>query len=187
MPVNALNLICGKIENQIVTDVVLKNVFSGVTYSTKGIWDTGATNSVITETAAKALGLVPITKADVTGIHGTQESNVYFVNITLNNDQITQNAQVTECKKLSPNDDIGMLIGMNIINKGDFVISNHNGHTIMTFRTPSLESIDFVEEIKEHNRIYKIHDVWKAKGIEKCPCGSKKDFRNCHEKDKYNI
>jgi hypothetical protein len=37
-----------------------------------------------------------------------------------------------------------MLIGMNIITMGDFAITNHRGQTVMSFRVPSLQKIDFV-------------------------------------------
>ena len=40
------------------------------------------------------------------------------------------------------------LIGMNIINQGDFAVTNLNGRTKFSFRYPSLVDIDFVEEEK---------------------------------------
>ena len=39
---------------------------------------------------------------------------------------------------------IGVLIGMDIITSGDFSVSNYNGKTVFTFRTPSQERIDYV-------------------------------------------
>ncbi len=38
------------------------------------------------------------------------------------------------------------LIGMNIINQGDFAVTNLNGRTKFSFRYPSINDIDFVEE-----------------------------------------
>ena len=81
---------------------------------------------------------------------------------------------------------VGLLLGMNVISKGDFIVTNHSGHTTMTFRVPSLESIDFVGELEEYNRIRRIYDIQKKKGIEKCPCKSGKDFKNCHGKSIYH-
>jgi hypothetical protein len=39
-----------------------------------------------------------------------------------------------------------MLIGMDVINYGDFAISNYNGKTTFSFRMPSLMKIDFCKE-----------------------------------------
>lgn len=47
----------------------------------------------------------------------------------------------------------GMLIGMDIINKGDFTVSNHQGKTVFSFRMPSEGVMDFVTGIKISNII----------------------------------
>ena len=41
-----------------------------------------------------------------------------------------------------------VLIGMDVINCGDFAISNLDGKTSFSFRMPSLERIDFAEAIE---------------------------------------
>lgn len=173
--------------NVIKTDVKISNPKTGAEIVTKGIWDTGATNSVITKSAAQALCLIPISMASVTGVHGTKNVPVYRVSITLHNENISLVTEVTECEELSGTHDTGMLVGMNIIGMGDFAISNFNGETTMTFRVPSLEKIDYVAEIAEHNKIAKIHDAQVAHGIRdpKCPCKSGKAWKNCHAKSKY--
>jgi hypothetical protein len=50
--------------------------------------------------------------------------------------------------------DCDVLIGMDIIGIGDFAITNHNGKTTWTFRTPPCEEIDFVREIEQYKRQY---------------------------------
>jgi hypothetical protein len=57
----------------------------------------------------------------------------------------------------------------------------------MTFRVPSFEKIDYVAEIREHNKLLKIYKIERQKGIKdpKCPCKSGKVWRNCHGKSKY--
>ena len=42
--------------------------------------------------------------------------------------------------------DADMLIGMDIINQGDFAVTNSNGKTKFSFRIPSQADIDFVAE-----------------------------------------
>ena len=41
---------------------------------------------------------------------------------------------------------IDVLIGMDIINRGDFAVSNRNGATSFSFRIPSVEDFDFAAE-----------------------------------------
>jgi len=40
-----------------------------------------------------------------------------------------------------------MLIGMDVINHGDFAISNFDGKTTFSFRIPSLAKIDFCKDL----------------------------------------
>ena len=174
-----------KIVDCLKTPVTITDPNSGRVLETLGIWDTGATKSVITKCVAKRLGLIPIQMAKVRGVHGVKLVNVYLVSITLNNENITLTSLVTECEALNDVDDTEMLIGMNIVNMGDLCISNFEGKTVLTFRTPSLEVVDYVAEIAEHNRIHKIHQAKSSRGDERCPCGSGKLFKNCHAQSKY--
>lgn len=113
-------------------------------YPTQAIWDTGATNSVITAEIAKVLNLKPISKSIVHGVNGSSEQNVYYVSIILPNNFLIHAIRVTECESLGGN--FGALIGMDVISNGDFAVSNYNGQTSMSFRVPSIERIDFVAE-----------------------------------------
>ena len=106
---------------------------------------------------------------------------VYYVKITLNNKNITLKTQVTECDELSPDNSVGMLIGMNIVTLGDFAITNYQGNTTMTFRVPSLQKIDFVAGINAGTQI--VNDKI-PKRNDPCPCGSGKKYKYCCGKDK---
>jgi hypothetical protein len=64
-PVYSLTNYNAGIASSIATPVEIADIISGKTVSTKGIWDTGATNSVITKSAAIALGVVPVTRTVV--------------------------------------------------------------------------------------------------------------------------
>lgn len=188
MGVNVLAVTTPK-TNCIQTSVSVINPQNKNVVKTKGIWDTGATNSVITRSTARALGLVPIGITKVNGVHGVKDVFVYRVTIVLNNKNISLTTEVTECEELSGSHDIGMLVGMNIIGMGDFCITNFNGETTMTFRVPSLEKVNYVDEVAEYKRILKIHQAKVAHGIkgDKCACGSGKIWENCHGKSKYRI
>lgn len=162
--------------NCIQTPITISNTFTNQEVHTKGIWDTGATNSVVTSSTAKQLGLVPLSKTKVRGVHGVKEVNVYFVQITLNNANVTIKTPVTECDELSGDQSVGMLIGMNVITKGDFAITNFQGQTVMSFRVPSIQKIDFVEGIKNGKAI--VREKLPGRN-DPCPCGSGKKYKHC--------
>lgn len=109
------------------------------------IWDTGATNSVITQKVIDACELLPTGIARVQGVLGESESETYLVNIGLPNKVIFHTVRVTKGNFLGAD----ILIGMDIINKGDFAVTNLGGVTKFSFRTPSQVHIDFVEESKK--------------------------------------
>ncbi len=108
------------------------------------IWDTGATNSVITQAVVDACGLQPMGIIQTHGVHGTQDSEQFLVNIYLPNAVAFGGVVVTK-GQLTAGAEI--LIGMDIINRGDFAVTNHGGITKFSFRVPSAKHIDFVEEI----------------------------------------
>jgi len=114
------------------------------------IWDTGATNSVITKKVVDDLGLVATGKARVQGLgQGTTvnefEVDTYTVNIFLPNHVALTGVPVSLGNIGGGDTDV--LLGMDIITTGDFAITNHEDKTTLTFRIPSLKKIDFVEEI----------------------------------------
>ena len=174
--VHALTTKYSTVVNCIKTDVHISDPFTSTTVDTLGLWDTGATNSVITKSTAQKLGLIPISKTVVNGVHGPKDVNVYYVQITLNNEQITLKTKVTECEELSANGDTGCLIGMNIISQGDFSITNFGGQTVMSFRVPSQQTIDYVEGIKAHTPLVSA----KVPGRnDPCSCGSGRKYKHC--------
>lgn len=177
------------IERAIKTPVKVKNVLTGKEIDTFGVWDTGATNSVITKAAAQRLGLTLVSMAEVGGVHGKQLVPVYYVQLTLNNQNISIMVTVSEgnVPSFSKEGDAEILIGMDVITLGDFCVSNFNGRTVMTFRMPSLASIDYCAEVNEHNRCLKIHELnVKNHRADKCGCGSGRDYKNCHGKSLYH-
>ena len=116
------------------------------------IWDTGATNTVISTNVINALSLKPSGRTIVHtvgegGKVNEYEVNTYLVNIYLPNNVMIIGAIVAE-GGISGGD---LLIGMDIINMGDFAITNYEGQTCLSFRTPSVGQIDFVKEIDEFN------------------------------------
>jgi len=114
------------------------------------IWDTGATNCVITQAVIDACGLVPTGQALVSGVHGEAETrDTYLVNIILPNSLGVRSVRVTK----GDIDFVDLLIGMDVIGKGDFAVTNLNEITKFSFRFPSAVHIDFVEESQSKSRI----------------------------------
>ncbi|MBI4297748.1 MAG: retroviral-like aspartic protease family protein [Chloroflexi bacterium] len=108
------------------------------------IWDTGATNSVITQAVVEACGLVATGMATVKHVGGESQAETYLVNILLPSNVGFYGVRVTKGELPSG---ANILIGMNIINQGDFAVTNFNGITKFSFRVPSVGHIDFTEEI----------------------------------------
>ena len=115
----------------------------------EAIWDTGATGSVITQKVVDHLGIAPVGLTKVDGVNSSQLSAEYLVNFVLPSAVGIRGVRVTLGKLPG---DLEALIGMDIINLGDFHISNKSGNTVMSFRVPSLEEVDYVKEWEARRR-----------------------------------
>lgn len=102
-------------------------------YSENALWDTGAQMTVISEKVVKALGLKPYGKGTVMGIGGENDVDTYRIHVLLPNGFLACDVEAY-CSDIE--DDI--LIGMDIINLTDFVITNTDGNTKFTMRAPSV-------------------------------------------------
>jgi len=147
---------------------------AGALFTTRALWDTGASNCAITTDTANALGLRPSSKAFVNHAGGQSLQNVYHVHIFLPNGVALRLVRVTECAN---NTTWGLIIGMDVITRGDFAITNIGGKTTFSFRFPSTETIDFV---KAHPIAPPPQPIAKAGRNDKCPCGSGKKYKHCH-------
>lgn len=112
----------------------------------RGLWDTGASKSSITQRIVDDLDLIPIGNTNISTANGIVPVNTYLIDIGLPNRIIIPNI-VVSCADLG--EDIDVLIGMDIIKHGDFAITNTNNSTTFSFRIPSIEEIDYVEESKK--------------------------------------
>ena len=112
----------------------------------RGLWDTGASKSSITQRIVDDLSLIPVGNTNISTANGIVTVNTYFVDFGLPNGVTVKNVLVS-CADLG--DDIDILIGMDIIRHGDFSITNVNGKTTFSFRTPSMQEIDYVQEAQK--------------------------------------
>ena len=145
------------------------------------IWDTGATNTVISKTVVEKCGLKPIAMVKVYNAGGEKFSAVYMINIILPNDVGFPYLRVTEGIIYGGYD---VLIGMDIINRGDFAVTNKDAKTAFSFRIPSIECIDFAEHksssINPTSKQQPFRYNQKKPGPnEPCSCGSGKKYKKC--------
>jgi len=111
------------------------------------IWDTGASRTVICEKIANKLSLISTTKTKVQTANGERISNVYTVDILLPNKISIEDIEVTDMPDIMGGE---MLIGMDVINIGDFTITNADKKTVFSFRIPpNYKHIDYVADAKK--------------------------------------
>jgi len=116
------------------------------------IWDTGATGSVISKKVVDDLGLRPSGKTivHVVGPSGTEneyEANTYLVNLYFPPCVVIPTKVLEGSMK-----GCDVLIGMDVINLGDFAVTNYNNKTTWSFRLPSCSEIDFFKEINDEKK-----------------------------------
>ncbi len=136
-----------------------------------GAWDTCATGTHISQRVVDALSL------EISGFKyvnpAVGESVIkptYDVSVYLPNNVCFQNVEVTLWDfDVDESEDI--LVGMDIISKGDFALTNQEGKTKFSFRLPSCTSIDFVLERKK--------ELGNPGRNAPCPCGSNKKYKRC--------
>lgn len=112
----------------------------------QAIWDTGATNSVITQRVVDTVHLQPVGMTLVQGVHSEEMSEVYLVNVGLLNGVGVPHIRATKGILATG---VDVLIGMDIITIGDFAITNQGGNTVFSFCAPSHRCLDFVQEHNE--------------------------------------
>ena len=108
------------------------------------IWDTGATNTSITQKIAIECGLIPVGTSVVHHANGSDTVDVYLASIFLPNGIVIPEINVNQAVLKGAD----VLIGMDIMGLGDFAVSNYKGITQFSFRMPSMLHFDFTETPK---------------------------------------
>lgn len=141
-PVNELKTSCS------VSDAALQQTAAfdlTKTERVQGLWDTGASGSVISRALAAKLKLVPITRCRTYHAQGESMVNVYLIDLVLPNNLLVRGLRVSE----GVLNGFDMLIGMDIIGKGDFALSNRDNKTLFSFQIPPTHHYDFVEQVNK--------------------------------------
>lgn len=176
----------GSVQSRIIIDsqISLPNTDPEKGVELKALWDTGAMVTCISTDLANRLGLMAIDETMVVGANNEPfKVPTFCVQIKMGSFVLPIHNVVGLPME---GNEHSMIIGMDIISKGDLSITNYSERTVISFRTPSLETIDYVHEIDLQNRCNKLHAInVKAKRPDKCACGSGKDFKNCHGSSVY--
>jgi predicted aspartyl protease len=124
-----------KLQRRIVTPVYLYGVSASIPKDTvtNALWDTGATFSAITPRIQMELGLTQIGSKLIRGVTGVRKAPVVLLTLELPNDLLKQNIEVAVC---SFSNDLGMIIGMDIITLGDLTLLHGSNHTEFSFTIP---------------------------------------------------
>jgi len=150
-----------QISNRLMSPATLKN--GGNETKVQALWDTGASRTCISTDVVISLGLVPLGKQQMQTPSGPSVANTFQIDILLPNNVIVQDLVV--CDSAIGALGIGALIGMDIINLGDFAVSNFDGKTVFTFRTPSQAKTNYVSDLRRQRIIGPTHG--KGKGSKK--------------------
>ena len=108
-----------------------------------GVWDTGATCSVVSLRIVDDLRLAPIDRSFVETASGTYDASVYLVALHLPGGIAVPAVRVIDSPSIGGAD---VLIGMDIIGRGDFAVTNLAGRTRVSFEAPSTRRIVFAED-----------------------------------------
>jgi hypothetical protein len=131
------------------------------------VWDTGSTNSCISENIAFDFCLEKSRQVICNAVHSQSMVNTYLASLILPNGLIINEIELCSSKNLSTGD---LLIGMDVISKGEFLVSTCNDITTYSFQSPA-ETLLGLDQISFRQAI----DVKFDENFNKnmlCPCGS---------------
>lgn len=107
-------------------------------YTPVAAWDTGAEYTSISTEVIEALHLKPKDYTTIMVFGGQQRVGIYEISLGLPNGKVYHDMEVYGADL----DEYSILLGMDIITRTDFLITNRDSKTIFQFRTPSVGGVD---------------------------------------------
>lgn len=107
---------------------------------TFAVWNTGATNTAFDNKLVADLGLAPQRPATISTSHGPRSAHFHLANVYLFNllfPVAIVDVEIRQQKNPPPSRFARVLIGMDIIMKGDFAVSYQDYKLELFFRVPS--------------------------------------------------
>ena len=131
-----------QLSNKLINEVNI--IYNGKSTMVKAQWDTGASSSCISHDVVSQLSLTPTGAKYIQTPSGLSQVNTYLVDVILPNNVYINDLVV--CDSEIGAQGIGMLVGMDVINLGDFAVSNYADKTVFSFRIPSKKTTNYVIE-----------------------------------------
>lgn len=110
----------------------------------KALWDTGATQSCISDRLANDLALELVGFVEIGSAVGIHSVPIYYANLALPNRLVFHDIELVQFTYTG--DDCDLIIGMDIMTQGDLALTNFEGRTFFSFRIPSRHTVDFEVE-----------------------------------------
>ncbi len=164
------------VSQESLSDSPVESDFSFHTYT--ALWDTGATNTVITARIFKQLKLQQIGIAIVATAAGEIDSPVCYLALKLPNGLSFPFLQATVCENMLGDADV--LIGMDIIGYGDFAFSFGTCKPVMTYRAPAGLHVNYRRNPIVYGNIANAKPIPVVSPSELCPCKSGFTYEDCH-------
>lgn len=154
----------------------------------QAVWDTGAQTSLISNDIANHLNLPIIGQQVMKGIGGPCLSPEYLAGLILPNNVIIPSISLFG---FGGGEELDVLVGMNIISLGDFLVSTRDELLHFSFQMPSVGGLylDNIYKAKLVDGTMVLGDETvrrtgkKIGPNEPCPCGSGKKYKKCHGKN----
>jgi predicted aspartyl protease len=147
----ALTMSYNGLSNRIIIPVLVTND-RGMSKEFPGLIDTGATNTCVSLELASELGLVSIGVTESGTAGGKTQVNVYIADLSLCQGRVHFPKHKILSANLTEQPGVEMLIGMDILIRGDFALTHQNGKTVASFRIPSLVTYDFIPQANNANK-----------------------------------
>jgi len=127
-------------------------LFQNVPFEAEALWDTGATDSCIKPALWERLKLCPIEsgRTELVGIGGNVTADLTLVDLLL-----TPVLEIASCPVYITDfpGDADILIGMDIIGMGDFVVCNTDNKTSFSFAMPPFpDRINLADKAENANK-----------------------------------
>ena len=108
-----------------------------------GLWDTGATISALSPRVVDELDLPTSSVKTANTGGGPVLTTIHRVHFWLPNKVVVEKCLASRLEGLKHILNVDLLIGMDVMSRGDFAMSNSDGKTVVTFRIPSVEVTDY--------------------------------------------
>lgn len=141
------------IQREIKSKVIVSNKINGKSAEYTAVWDTGATNTGISHKVFNELGLIPIDKSYIRAVNNISESDIALIDLEFLENLKIKDVRAGICQLY----DCDVLIGMDVIQKGDIAISHTGNKTLFSFAIPPFDNpTDLYEKAKRVNKNNKI-------------------------------